>query len=497
MPFGMMMGGIPTSIPMIILMANWLLEGEFKQKWVKLKASRIFWVLVSVFFIHCIGLIYTQNFKDGLRDIQVKLPIFLIPLIFFSVNLPTIRELNIMLYSFILGTFIDTAWCIVYSFFINHTETLRETSRFMSHIRLGLFINMAICCCFYFFKHQKTIFKKILFLCLATYFITTLLVMGLASGLFHLLILSIAFCLLIILKQQLKLKLIALSLLLGCIFLFVNYVAKVYKSQFYTHNTINKSKEFSEPVNTQMENGNLVFTTVNNTELKQQWQKHFPADSFNFQPSFHNINRYYVILRYLASKNLSKDSAGMTKLSGKDLIHIKNNITNYLYPDWGFLHKRIYELVNEYDELKHGRHVNGHSLTMRFYFWKASLNIIKENLFFGVGTGDVQQQLNETYIKTKSPLSAQWYKRPHNQFITITVALGFTGLLIFIFNLLYPLIKLKKHLHVLYFPFFILLISSFFYEDTIESQAGVSFYVVFNTVFLSYAASKKQQLLEG
>jgi O-antigen ligase len=132
---------------------------------------------------------------------------------------------------------------------------------------------------------------------------------------------------------------------------------------------------------------------------------------------------------------------------------------------------------------------------MRLYFWKAALFIIKEHPIFGVGTGDVQSELNITYIKTKSPLEPKWYKRPHNQFLTISVSLGLIGLLFFIFSLIYPLITLNKFLPILYWPFFILAINSFILEDTLESQAGISFFASFNTLFLCFAYFKKQQSL--
>ena len=197
----------------------------------------------------------------------------------------------------------------------------------------------------------------------------------------------------------------------------------------------------------------------------------------------------------MASKGLNKDSAGLTKLNADDFKNIQNNVTNYLYPTWSFLHKRIYEFVLEYDELVHERNINGHSLTMRLYFWKAATSVVKNNLLFGVGTGDVQTELNKTYMETDSPLSKEWYKRPHNQYLTITVALGLFGLIIFLISFLYPVIILKKHLHVLFWPYFLVLIVSFVLEDTLETQAGLSFYAFFFTLFISQAYFKKQQNL--
>jgi O-antigen ligase len=129
---------------------------------------------------------------------------------------------------------------------------------------------------------------------------------------------------------------------------------------------------------------------------------------------------------------------------------------------------------------------------MRFYFWDAAIRVIKKYPVVGVGTGDVQLALNQVYSSGDSPLNAEWYKRPHNQFLTVTVALGFVGLLAMLFSIIYPLVLLRKHLHILFWPFLILALVSFMLEDTLETQAGLSFYAVFNSLFISFAYFKKE-----
>ncbi len=492
---GMMLGAILTSIPQFIIVGNWLLEGDFKNKWLKLKTNKFFWVVISVFFIHVVGLLYSQNISDGLNDLQIKLPLLLLPIVFFSTKPPSLNEFYLLLYCFLLGCVINTVWCYIYSFILHKNETIRHVSRYMNHIRLGLYLNMAICCCVYFIKQNTSRLIKALFYFLILYYVFALYALGLASGIFTLFLLLIIFVMIVIFKQKLIFKGLAVITLIVSVFFITNYIKSIYNFQFTLNATavnvpIHSSKNYWDTViNYQKENGNLVFININEFELKQQWKKRFNADSFDYSTR-HNINRYYILLRYLASKGLTKDSVGVSKLLPQDFENIKNNITNYLYPSWGNLHKRIYELVIEYDEFKNNRSINGHSLTMRLYFWQAAFKVIKNNPLIGVGTGDVQQQLNETYITTKSPLSAEWYKRPHNQFITITVALGIFGLLIFVSSIIYPVLKLRNQLTVLYFPFLIILISSFMLEDTLESQAGLSFFVVFNTLFISLAYNK-------
>jgi len=39
---GMLFGAVPTSVPQIILVSNWLFEGNFKNKWPQIKTNRFF-----------------------------------------------------------------------------------------------------------------------------------------------------------------------------------------------------------------------------------------------------------------------------------------------------------------------------------------------------------------------------------------------------------------------------------------------------------------------
>ena len=335
---------------------------------------------------------------------------------------------------------------------------------------------------------------------LAAYFILMMYVLGLASGIVNFFILSFIAVCVIVYKQRAVIKVISFLLLAVATGFFANYICEISSSQLKVNDTQNNAqarKSLSGRPYThfdgkgQRENGNYVLINIQLDELKKEWELQFPKDSFSFHPHPHNLNRYEVLIRYLASNGLYKDSVGIAKLSAVDKINIQKDVCNYRYSGWSFMHKRIYELVCEYDDFMNNRGVNGNSLTMRFYFWDAALQVIRQNQIFGVGTGDVQWELNKIYVKSHSPLEKEWYKRPHNQFLTIIVALGIPGLMIFLMSLFYPMIVLRKYLHLLYWPFFVLTFVSFFLEDTLETQAGVTFYAVFNTLFVSVAWFKK------
>jgi len=498
--FGMMIGAVPTSVPQFVLLGNWLLEGDFKRKWNQLKTNKIFWALSSLFLIHLVGLLYSQDQQAAVADGRIKLPLLLLPLFLFTSKPLSLKEFYGVLYCFIAGSVVNTLWCLFYSFGLHHNEGVRDASRFMSHIRLGLYLNITIAACVYFAVKSESLVKKFGLILLSCYFIFVLYVLGLASGLMNFMILFLLVLGVTIYRRGTPIKVAALILVSGFITLVGNYVMDIKNAQLDV-----KSSKNNEPQNFsssgrpyihfekegQKENGNYIQINVQPEELQREWKKEFPTDSFDYGTKL-NLERYVVLVRYLASKGLNKDSAGLARLNEEDKMNIQKGISNFEYPTWSYLHKRTYELVNEYDEFRNDRLINGHSLTMRLYFWKAALEVVKPNFLFGVGSGDVQLELNKVYGETKSPLDVEWYKRPHNQFLTVTVGLGIVGLFIFLVSFIYPARSLRNYLPKLYWPFLIVAIISFLLEDTLETQAGCTFYAFFTTLFMSVAWYRKE-----
>jgi O-antigen ligase len=499
--FGIMLGAVPTSVPQFILLINWLLEGGFTDKWRRLRHNRMFWALELVFAMHLIGLVYSSDISLGLKDIQIKLPLFILPLVFFSSAPLTRKEIILTLQAFLLGCFVNTAWCLVYSFGLHANEIGRNTSRFMSHIRLGLYLNMAILICAHLYKTKVWNSRSFVYVFAAIYFMAVLFLLGLATGVIILALLFFMAGIYSIRKLQFVYK-IGLVLVFGAFaFLGWNFVWDVYAQQVIPRNAINnKIMNRSVAGNTYIyldsvgrrENGYYIHRNIQLEELQRTWKLRCPDDTFSYK-SKHNMRRYEALIRYLAGRGLNKDSVGVMALSKEDVLNIKRNVPNHLYNSWSFMHQRVYELVNEFDDVKAHRNINGNSVTMRYYFWKAALFAIKTNFWFGVGSGDVQLAMEESYVSSDSPLQPNWYKRPHNQFLTIALAFGFTGLAVFLFSLIYPPFKLKRRLAMIYFGFMLVYVMSFLSEDTLETQAGATFFAFFNTFLLAEAYFKRPQ----
>ena len=129
---------------------------------------------------------------------------------------------------------------------------------------------------------------------------------------------------------------------------------------------------------------------------------------------------------------------------------------------------------------------DGESSADRILIWETSVDIIKQNLVFGVGTGDVKDNLLNKYKEKGIDFAYQHKFNAHNQYLQTFIALGILGFLVLILGFLLPIIYSIKHHYYLYIMFLFLIMFNILVESMFESQAGVVFYAFFNSfLFLS------------
>lgn len=500
---GMLIGTVPTSVPQFVLFGNWLLEGDFKNKWNRIRTNKLFWIISSLFIIHLTGLIHTTDIPRGIDDIRIKIPLLLLPLIFFTS--PPIRkeELHRLLWFIILLVIISSLWCLFYNATHELTD-IRKASRFMSHIRFGLFIDFAICILFYLSIQTEKKQVKLICFALMIYLIGVMLTLSMVTGLVMFAVLCVVYFVYLLFRQTSVYRNIGFA---GLFLLFLiglytinsewknyNYV-DVSESNKQKDKTVSGRKYFQiDSTNKHTENGFYVAYNIQYDELGVAWKRRSNVDLFSRDKK--GILVTWNAIRYLTSKGLTKDSAGVAQLTDEDIKNIEEGITNYRYTNASPIRKRIKEIFWEYQDYKQGFNPSGNTLLMRLEFWKAAIYIIERNPVFGVGTGDAQMAFNRAYLRSKSQLTPEWRLRSHNQFLAITVSFGFAGLAVFLIYLFYPVITYRHHLNKLYFLFFLIALISFCTEDTLETQSGVSFFAYFNTLFLWLADGQKRNIGE-
>ena len=145
---------------------------------------------------------------------------------------------------------------------------------------------------------------------------------------------------------------------------------------------------------------------------------------------------------------------------------------------------RTHEVVYEWQSYQLNQDPNGKSIAQRFVYWNIAWDIFNTAPLVGIGTGDVADTFNSYYLAHPNLLQQQYQHRAHNQWLTILLTFGILGLLLFMLVVFYPLFYKRKYLDYFYIVFFIAFALSLLTEDTLETQPGVTFYALFNCLFL-------------
>jgi O-antigen ligase len=100
-----------------------------------------------------------------------------------------------------------------------------------------------------------------------------------------------------------------------------------------------------------------------------------------------------------------------------------------------------------------------------------------------VGSGDLNSAYEDAYLKIDSNMVQTKRLRAHNQYLTFFVMFGVLGFVLSMISLFLPAFKSFNRGGFLYFCFLIMMFISMLNEDTLETQAGVTFFIVFYTIF--------------
>jgi len=126
----------------------------------------------------------------------------------------------------------------------------------------------------------------------------------------------------------------------------------------------------------------------------------------------------------------------------------------------------------------------------RHEYLKASLNLIKQNFWTGVGVGDLEKSFFSELDIMNSKLSDRYKFHAHNQYLAIFIILGIFGFLYFLFALIYPVVITNAYKDYFFTVFHSLMLISMFSDDTFETQAGATLFGFF-TAFLMLGKQRK------
>jgi O-antigen ligase len=126
----------------------------------------------------------------------------------------------------------------------------------------------------------------------------------------------------------------------------------------------------------------------------------------------------------------------------------------------------------------------------RFTSMLLGLDIGREHPLLGVGAGDLKREVKQRY--EAGQVGDYQYRMPHNQFVTVFAGTGLVGLALFLFGFFFPLFYQKNWHNPLFLALHGVIFTSFFVEDTIENNFGVSLYLFFLLVGVKYLAGERE-----
>jgi hypothetical protein len=475
------------SLAQWILVANFFADKDLLQKLRKLSKNKGALLIISIWILTAAGTLWSNDLDYAWKDIRVKLPILILPFIMAAEKPVTTAQLKWILTAHAWGVFAGTL-VVYYGILIQHIADPRDASIFISHIRLALNTCFALFTMGWYSSQRKDnpLWQLILQLFLVLWFFGFLLALQSFTGISILLLAGLILIIVFAFRgRSRKFKLILsgsiLLVLISCaswlgIYYYNNIKSDPIDPDKLELYTVNGNLYDHNVWLTQKENGHYLWLYVCYKELKPAWNKRstIPFDSCDRkgQPL------KYTLIRYMTSKGMRKDSAGVAALANSEISLVEEGTTNIKdLTTPGFI-RRIESTLWEVDDYFHNNDPTNHSLIQRLALWKISCLLIREHPISGVGTGDVREAFSRKLTETQSKLAGS-PMRSHNQFLAIAVALGIPALLFFLFALFYAPLRQKWFRDYLFLSFFLIAFVSMITEDTLESQPGVSFVMFF------------------
>ena len=86
---------------------------SIQEKWKRIRQNKIAILSISLYLIHVLGLITASNFKYAGLDLEIKLPLLIIPLALFSEKSFTKAQFEKVLNFFNLGNLLALITCVI------------------------------------------------------------------------------------------------------------------------------------------------------------------------------------------------------------------------------------------------------------------------------------------------------------------------------------------------------------------------------------------------
>ena len=464
------------SIAMFFLLFVAVVTSVQNKKLVLLPVLRnpIYLSLLLVWALVALGLFRSGENSLVLKEIKTLLPLILAPLFLQNLSPLSKKDEAVIWKVFFASVGLSALVCVVYAVVKYPLPEPRSASLFISHIRFSLMAVLALIGAWRMpgILPSRLKFALTAVVCAFFFFVGTLTGWG-----FLLLLIILLFA-----SKSKRNKFIVVGGALALASVLLLFLSKNIDTSNFQPEQIQSArgeKYIHQSSNFQTENGNRIFVNIAPLELDSAWVARTNRPLLQKDARGQLVQT--TLIRYLASRGLTKDAAGIQELSDTDISNILAGNTNCNEPKWGALEKRWHQIVFEYQTFQSGENPSGHSIFQRLEYYKAAKFIIVRNLLFGVGQGNVKSAYSEAYKQTSPNLDEKVQHAVHNQFLSYWIAAGLAGILCFLLYFYFMWKHARKNEVAL--AFVILALLSCLTEDTLTTQPGVAFFAFFSTFF--------------
>lgn len=479
------------SLGQLVLAGNFIVQGLVRHDLWR-RSGRAFrspalLVFVSFYLLQVIGLLWTTDQGWGFDLCRILAPVVVFAVILAASDPLEEEVLRGLLLLCAASTIASTFTCLA----LRPTDPLRDDfrslSNFISHIRLALLLCMSAFVLVAYFPrkpwpralHATAVLWCVLFLDLLESLqgITILLLVGTGWS----------WCVTRRMTTRARWSVrgaLAIAIL-SCAAVLVHWVRDFHRMEplgALDEKSAGGEVYFHDLKRPGHENGHAVWVNVAYHELKRGWMRRSSVPFDGTDAKGHRLR--YTLVRYMASLGLRKDSIGMRMLSDVDVLRIEQGIPSVMRGSRGPLRDRVEEILFELDDYQSTGNPSGYSMAMRLEFWKTGWAIARREWLHGVGTGDTQHAFDEEYERRRSLLQEHWRLRAHNEYLTLWISFGVFGLFGALFCWVWPAWKNGAFRRPLFVAWALTFAISCLTDDTIETQAGATFFAFFYCLFV-------------
>jgi len=144
------------------------------------------------------------------------------------------------------------------------------------------------------------------------------------------------------------------------------------------------------------------------------------------------------------------------------------------------IQKKVENMKDDLGKINIEERANNYSLTARWYSYKVGANIFTDNFWTGTGIGNFKESITKYYNTNHPKINESGIKEPHNQYLYWLGAFGLLGTTLLVILFFFPLFW-KKHYQTstLLMLHYLLVGLSFLVENSMETQLGANYIIVF------------------